>query len=80
MASEDALAESRRHAMACNTLAAMSQNTEIKTLAAALSDANKWLDANFTDMQNVLRRLAVAEASLTDANDEIRKLKSQLRT
>lgn len=79
MASKVTLAEARRHAMACNTLAAVSQNNEIKAVAAALSDANKWLDANFTDIQYALRRLAVVEAQLTEAVEEIQKLKSLVR-
>lgn len=79
MASPEAKAETDRHRAACIALSAFSPNPEIKTLSRAIEDSNKWLDASFTDLQNILHRLSVVESSLVEANEEIRRLKALLQ-
>ena len=79
MATELAKSIADQHKTACNTLASFSTNPEIKTLAAALSDSNQWLDDGYSDMRGVLQRLTQLESALATANEEIKKLNRRLQ-
>jgi hypothetical protein len=58
MATPEAIAQSDAHRANCRRIAQTSQIQDIREIAAALEDSNKWLDAYHLDIQKLFDQIS----------------------
>lgn len=66
------------HKLALAILLGKSQNPEIKTVVAAVQDANLWLDENFKNLVTAFDRISKLETAINTANEKIEHLERRL--
>jgi hypothetical protein len=67
------------HRNACRTLASTSQSQEIRTIAAAISNMNEWLDGNFGDLKRIFGDFDAIKQQIEDLDRRLRSLEAKVR-
>jgi len=67
------------HKNACRIVASTSQIQECRTLALALLDANKWLDANYSDLSKVFQGIESMKEAIEQLERRLAALEQTVR-